>query len=252
MVGYYIKNVCGKSIAEGNAMEALALRKASKILYASEWAACSAMQDYGIDPRKIAVVPFGANIEKSPPRRRMRDSSHRPLNLLFVGKDWERKGGSIAYQVVKMLQSRGDEAILHIVGCKPEDLEKDPSVRIHGFYDKRDRLQSRRLADLYSKADFLILPSREECYGVVICEAFAHSLPVLAHETGGIPTIVKDGTNGFLSATNDPKDFVEFITKHSGNRRYHRLQQAARSAYEERFNWDAAGRRIRDIIESLQ
>ena len=52
------------STREGNIIEEASLRKASLVLYPTEWAARSAVADYGADPNKVQVVPYGANLDR--------------------------------------------------------------------------------------------------------------------------------------------------------------------------------------------
>jgi glycosyltransferase involved in cell wall biosynthesis len=251
MVGYYFNDLSDESIGDGNTMESLAQQKASRVLYASNWAAHSAIHDYGIHPAKVEVAPFGANIQEIPNWHKRRRSLDNPLSLLFVGKEWKRKGGTVAYEVVKILHSKGINSVLHVFGCEPEDIQDDLLVRRHGSLDKKKPSEARRMSELFSSADFLILPSEAECFGIVICEAFAHGVPVLAHRTGGIPTLVANQKNGFLSATNQAEEYSDFISGIIGTRRYQDLRQGARASFETRFNWDAAGRKIYALVKSL-
>src|SRR5712692_3296755 len=57
-----------RSIDDLNTIQALALKKSSAVIYSSALAARSAIEDYGADPAKIRVVPFGANLDEMPPR----------------------------------------------------------------------------------------------------------------------------------------------------------------------------------------
>ena len=70
LIGYYpeYSSLMRRSIYEKNIIQELALKKASAVIYSSSWAARSAIEDYGADPRKIHVVPFGANLDEPPPR----------------------------------------------------------------------------------------------------------------------------------------------------------------------------------------
>ncbi len=64
MVGFYPgwSNLCRESIAKGNAMEQAALSNCRLAIYASDWAAKTAIDHYDVDPAKVKVVPFGANV----------------------------------------------------------------------------------------------------------------------------------------------------------------------------------------------
>ncbi|MGH9765502.1 MAG: glycosyltransferase, partial [Blastocatellia bacterium] len=82
-------------------IEQLAIQKAAQLIYPSSWAARSAIEDYGADPRKVHVVPFGANLEHPPSREQaVRVPPSDRCRLLFVGVNWERKRGGIALETL--------------------------------------------------------------------------------------------------------------------------------------------------------
>lgn len=75
-------------------LESLAIQKVDKIIYCSEWAKQSAMQDYNADAEKIEVVEFGANITENIPIPDNVSPINAPCNLLFIGRNWNMKGGN--------------------------------------------------------------------------------------------------------------------------------------------------------------
>ncbi len=97
-----------------------ALKKASAVVSSSKWAAQSVVKDYNISPNKVHTVPFGANIERTPPeeiveRRKKSDC----CRLLFIGANWQRKGGEIAFETLLKLEELGIRAELVICGSIP-------------------------------------------------------------------------------------------------------------------------------------
>jgi hypothetical protein len=80
-------------------------------IYSSDWAAQSALKYYYVDPHKVAVVSFGANINFNraqtdiPDMLKLKDIRIR--KLLFIGGDWQRKGGGLSVQVVAVLTGGG-------------------------------------------------------------------------------------------------------------------------------------------------
>ncbi|GET37679.1 hypothetical protein [Microseira wollei] len=81
--------------------EALAISKASKLVYLSRWAANSATSDYQAELDKIKIIPFGANIDECQLANEVLSKKQNQVcRLLFVGKDWERKGGNLAVETL--------------------------------------------------------------------------------------------------------------------------------------------------------
>ena len=253
---YYpsFSNLLPVSIWEGNLIERRAIRRAAAAVFATEWAAKSALNDYGADPARVHVVPFGANLEDVPPREealaRTRSSGCR---LLFVGADWPRKGGDIAYETLLELEKRGVSAELVVCGCRPPDGLTHPRLTVVPYIDKADPEQRGRLARLLSWADFFLLPTRAECSGIVFCEANAFGVPIIATDTGGVSCVVKYGRGGTLlplSATG--AHFADRIIELGVDAaHYHSLVLRGRSAFDNHLNWDTWGNRIAALMAQM-
>lgn len=254
------KNLDQSTIENGHAMEQRALNRCSLALYSSEWAARTARQEYDVEPSKVKVVPFGANLEVSCPRghddidqflRRRRGERCR---LLFVGKDWERKGGDTALKVARILNQRGTSTELVVVGCEPElTVEEEEYVSCMGVIDKSNASGRKRLRELFVSSDFLLLPTRAECFGIVFAEASAHGLPSLATDVGGVPTALRDERNGFtLPVEADPEAYADLVeTYWRSPEDYERLSHSAFDEYWNRLNWETAATEVTTLLRSL-
>lgn len=250
MIDYYFTDMCKQTIADGNRMEKTALDKCMLAVYSSNWAADSALKDYHANPAKIKVIPFGANIKNIPLRNEIGKSLSKPLQLLYVAKDWERKGGDLVFQTLVTLHEMGIDSQLTVVGCVPPKIFKHFNLVVYPFLDKNDDSDSKKLNTLYRNAHFFILPSRKECFGVVVSEANAFGVPVLATQTGGLPTVVKNGVNGFLLPLEARgTDYAIKIKEVISNERFYlNLRRSSRRCYDEILNWDVAGKHLRDAI----
>lgn len=249
---------CKRSLRLGHAMEIEALRRCALAIYTSEWAARSAVEDYGADPGKVKVVPFGANIEVARSRadvERMIDSRQRDCcRLLFIGVGWERKGADIAIEVARAVNRRGLPCELTMLGQSPPSGTLLPAFVKHlGFLDKRTEAGRRRFDDLFSSYHYLILPARAEAFGVVLCEACSFGVPCLASRVGGIPTIVRDEVNGKLfPRQSDPDEYARYVAGHFEDfASYRRLARSAFGEYESRLNWDVAGQTVRRLLDQI-
>jgi glycosyltransferase involved in cell wall biosynthesis len=252
MVDYYFKNLCQESIHDGNTTDINAFKRCSYICFASQWAAASAVREYNIDKERIRVIPFGANIDVSPEKEAFVDRPTIPLHLLFIARDWYRKGGAKVFQIFEDLNNMGIESNLSVIGCIPPKRYRHVLMRIFPFLDKNVQQDAEQLDQLYRRANFLLLPSRQECYGLVLCEANAYGVPVLASDTGGIPEIVKDGFNGYLMPVNaSPKDYVQKIAHLIRQKKmYFDMCKTARRRFEEVLNWQVSGRSLKSFISA--
>lgn len=247
-------NLLKVSVREGIFLEKLAIKNASLILYPSGWAAQSAIRDFQTEKAKIRIVPFGANLEEIPSKEVIlaREKSD-ACRLLFIGVDWERKGGDIALEALTKLQEHGLPAELVICGCTPPKMSSDAGVTVIPYLDKNDEAQRKKLNHLLLTSDFLLLPTRSECYGIAFCEASAYGLPVLATDTGGVSGAVKHGENGFMLPIGARGcDFAELIYElYRDDERYYSLRRTSRRAFDERLNWDAWAVKLRKLIGQI-
>src|SRR6266851_3464914 len=243
-----------RSTYEMNTIQALALKKASAAIYSSAWAARSAIEDYGADPAKVHVVPFGANFDEWPPQEvaLARKPSDR-CRLLFLATGWARKGGDIAFETLLKLEELGIAAELIVCGCTPPKAFVHERMRVIPFLDKNHQRQRRELEQLLMVSDFLLVPTRADCTPIVCCEANAFGLPVITTDTGGVPEVVRDGENGFLL----PYDaggaaYAEVIARlYRDEQQYVQLARTSRAAFESRLNWDAWGVAVKHILAEL-
>jgi glycosyltransferase involved in cell wall biosynthesis len=256
MTGFYPDycNLCTETIRNGNRMEQSALSKCRLAIYSSEWAAKTAITNYDVDPAKVKVVPFGANIHGS---RNMAEIKQiifsrifEPCKLLFIGVDWFRKGGDICLKVAEILNRRGIKTELHVAGSQPPGIMPD-FVKLYGFVSKRTEAGRKLLDRLFRESHFFILPTRAECFGMVYAEASSFGLPSLGTDVGGIPTTIHNGKNGRLFSINDdPEKYVEYICQLMSSRKaYEELSLSSFQEYIDRLNWAVAGKKIYDLLQ---
>jgi glycosyltransferase involved in cell wall biosynthesis len=180
-----------------------AFEAASALVTWSRWAADSVVDDYGVPDHKVRVVPPGIDLA------RFRPAGDRPANarlrVLFVGGDFSRKGGE---DLLEAMKSLGDEAELDVVtGVRPDSIPATSPTRVHlGLNHASDEL-----FDLYRQADVFVLPTIGETYGIVLGEAMASGLPVVATNVGAIPEIVEDGVSGLLVPPNSPSALADAL-----------------------------------------
>lgn len=255
MVGQYqdFSDCAPEFLRQGHAQEARALRNCAAVIFPSEWAARSAVEDYGVDPAKIHVVPFGANLEVPSISAVEQDIEARDfdrLRILFIGRDWQRKGGDIVLQAAAIAERRGVPIELNIVGPSHAPATLPPYATFHGLLVKNNPDHHLTLNELMRRAHILFVPSRAENFGMTFCEGAAFGLPSLTTAVGGIPTIVRPGISGWcLSAEAGPADYAAILEEASADpMRYRALARSARQFYDANLTWDAFGTRLRQIL----
>ena len=254
IVDYYpeFTSVSDYGMAEGERIEAAAIRGARAAVYPSEWAVESACKDYGASPLTTTKVSFGANLNDPPTRAealvRKLDGQ---VKLLLVGVDWVRKGGEIAFQCLTSLLEMGIDAQLTILGCTPPEGFEHPNFKVIPFLSKHDPEQRMQIEQLFFDAHFMLLPTRADATPIVISEACAFGLPVVATDTGGLGGSITNGVNGFLIPYEAPgQAYAEAIRDVIADpAQYRALVVSSRDEYEQRLNWDSWAISMRPIFE---
>lgn len=242
-------------VREAQFLEQQAIRRASALVYPTAWAAESAVRDYGAPRAKVHVFPYGANLEQIVSRLQLpRKETSGPCRLLFLGVDWKRKGGAIAFDAFLELGRLGIHSELTVCGCIPPARFAHEHLKVIPFLDKNDPVQETRLVNLLQEAHFLLLPTRGDCFGIVFCEASAFGVPSISTQAGGVSGAVRDGINGYLlPPIAGGRDYAALMAGiFADSERYQALSRSSRDEYEQNLNWDAWGVRIKRIIMGLQ
>jgi len=167
-----------------------------------------AILDYcDIDPVKVSVIPPGVDLSRFRPMSQIQSREFlgygEGKNILFVGRLEPLKGLDVLLRAVAALEDLGD-VTLNIVGGDENSEEK---TRLQALASRMKLTQNVRFVGSvtqdelplhYNAADVCVLPSHYESFGLAALEAAACGRPVVASEVGGLPTIVRNGSTGFL------------------------------------------------------
>jgi glycosyltransferase involved in cell wall biosynthesis len=218
-------------------MERSLYRESTRTFVLSEFARMSVIEDYHVDPSRVSCVHSGCNV----PLPDTVDFSKRSGNvILFMGVDWERKGGPELLEAFRAVKRSRPNAELWIVGCDPG--ARDAGIRTFG------RLPADQAAECYRTADIFCLPSRMDPSASVLLEAAGYALPVVATRVGGNLERVIDGKSGFLC---DPADLAARLSELLDDRALREaMGSAGRANVFERFTWERVAARIADQIRS--
>ena len=251
-------NMSATGLREGHAAERAALDRSSLAIYSSTWAAQSAIEDYGADRNKVKVVPFGANfpggLTKKEVEAAIDKRSVDECRLLFLGVDWKRKGGDAAVEVAERLNRSGIRTKLTMAGAKPPEGKTVPEfVELAGFVSKNTPEGSEKLRRLLTESHFLIILSVADCTPIVFSEANSFAVPCVSTDVGGIPSVIKNGVNGYLvnlehAAEEAAKAIAETFTNRES---YRSLALSAYQEYGNRLNWTSSARTVNDLIHQL-
>ena len=223
----------GARLALARRRQRLVLGLVSRFAVWSRWAAAG-LERLGASPDLMRVIPPGVDLD------RWRPSPHapgKPIRLLFVGADFERKGGPMLLDV---LRSRKEAFRLDVV--TRSEVTQAAWCAVH-----RAEPNSPVLRRLYAEADLFVLPTRAECFGIAAVEAMASGLPVIMADVGAAREIVDDGQSGFViqPRAEDLARALDAVARVPG--RLSVMGRRGREVAEERFD----GRRNDSLLVDL-
>jgi len=220
-------------------LETALYHRARANLVMSRFVRDSLIDDYGCAPEQVDVIGAAPNLP--PPSAPLDNAGYSNRTVLFVGIDWERKGGPLLIEAFRKVREKLPDARLIIAGASPDI--QIPNVEIAG------RVPLPQISNLLLRASVLALPSWREPQGINAIEALTHGIPVVASDVGAFPEVVSDGVTGRIVPAGDApalaSALIDLLSDPALCRSY---GDAAREAALSRFSPAAVSQRMGDAI----
>lgn len=181
----------------------------------SRWMRDQAQKSFLLKNKEIIVIPNGIDIATFLPiekkiARQLNGIGNNKKIILFGAMSSTtdpNKGFDLLLESFKLLSEKIDPSTVEIIVFgsieKLEDIKCGFNITSLGYLDNDIALCS-----LYSAADVVCVPSRQESFGQTAMEAMACGTPVVAYDTSGLRDIVDHNLNGYLAKCFDPNDFA--------------------------------------------
>ena len=252
-------------IEESVARERNQYHSADGVICHTDWVAQDVRCTYDVPAERVHVVPCGANLDlpalsvweiaqrvRSEVDRAVQPD--RPLRLVFVGKEWARKGLDRLLRALALARAAGAAAELLVIGVDraelPADLAATSGVQWAGFVDKRR--EPGRFIDMVGACGVGCLLSRAEAGGMSIREFVRLGLPTIAPLTGGSPEFTVDGAAHLFAPEAPDGEIAEIIVRLATDADLLARERAVAWAARKSAGWDHAVRRISQIISKSQ
>ncbi len=185
----------------------------------------------------VEVIPMGVDISSFGPQYRIENyfGQGNKKVVLFVGRLAEIKGVNYLIEAMENI-----DALLVIVGDGPLRKELEYSTRDMNNVKFLGSKTHEELKTIYASADIFTMPSvttakgEQEGFGLVMVEAMASGLPVVASNSGGIPQLINDGENGLLCEEKCSRQIANSISSLLDDEKlYRKLQKNGYKAAQE-------------------
>ncbi len=161
----------------------------------------------------IEIIPNGVDMERfCPNQAKISKFNDGKINILFTGRIEKRKGLKYLLHAYAELKPKYPETRIIIVGCGPIQKEIQKYVKEHGLEDVHFEgfVPERKLPNYYSTADIYCSPALfGESFGIVLLEAMASEVPVVAFNISGFDDVVSNMNEGLLAAPRDVHDLAQ-------------------------------------------
>jgi phosphatidylinositol alpha-mannosyltransferase len=206
-------------------------------------------------PGEYRIIPNGVDLDRfadAEPFEELRDGT---LNILFVGRFEERKGLIHLLKAYHRLRKRHVDARLLVIGTGPKAREYRRFVGLRGVRDVEwlGRVSDDDKARYFASADIFCSPATgQESFGIVLLEAMAAGIPIVASDIHGYKNVLQRGVQGLLVEPRNAMALAAALYKLAGDPDLrHRMGEAGRARAPE-YSWDRVTERIVDYYHEVR
>lgn len=241
-------------------LEEWSCKNANKLVSSTRSHAKTISDKYLIPIEKFTILPLGI-IDKASGRT-VKHSVDDGIKLLYVSRLENRKGTLALLEALPLLNQQSNNFHIDIIGSdrphapggikfqqyfKQNYADLSDKVSFHGFVDDEE------LDRFYRQADLFIVPSVYESFGLIYVEAMMYGLPSIATIGGGIPEVITDGADGFLTKINDSEEIMTRVVELMKDREFlNTMSLIARSSFETKFEYLIMSRNTETVYEKAR
>lgn len=205
-----------------------------------QWLADYLVDQAGLPREKVHAVGGGINVDAS-----KIDTSHKEGNkLLFVGRNFKRKGGQLVTEGFRILRDRYmPEAELYVLG-PGENPYQSVEKGIHFVGD----VPSEQISQYYNQCDVFCMPSYFEAYGLVFIEALCYGLPCIGRNRFAMKEFIEEDVTGKLIDDDDPEKMAEYMYQLLTDKKIRQNVETRREEYLRKYSWEQVVERIHNCI----
>lgn len=168
--------------------------------------------------------------------------SNESLKILYIGRFEERRNIPFIFEIFSEVLKKNNKAILYMIGTGDKEyVDKCRSCAQElGIMDSivyQEKMEQKYLSEVYGLADFFLLPTEYEIFGMVLLEAMYYKTVVLTTNNGGSSTLIDNHVNGYIMDNMDAKTWAEKICGLTGEK-INAIKEAAHDTIANQYTWD--------------
>jgi len=204
----------------------------------------------GIDVGRIVIVPNGVDVARFTVSSRAPQADR---SIVFLGRLEHRKGADTAVEAFLLLAAADPELRMRVIGAGPlrGTLERLRAAAPEGVAQRLQlmgRVGPEDLPRLLADAAVAVLPSRGgESFGIVLLEAMAAGVPIVATDIPGYRAVARDGREALLVPPDDPTALARAVGRLLDDDGLAAALRAAGSLRAQEHDWNAVAVRMRDV-----
>ena len=192
------------------ARERSVYQSAACVFSMSRFVASTFIDFFGVPSERVHAIHAGTNREVGATDAGGERSGRR---VLFVGRQFERKGGPLLVEAVRRVRERHPDVRLVVVGPDADAIPDDPGVECLGFLNPDVPEEKERLEQAFRDATVYAMPTRYEPLGISYLEAMAYGVPCVGPNAWAVPEMILDGETGILVDEYEPDAWARALER---------------------------------------
>lgn len=227
------------------------VRRADAVITLSDYVRTQAVEAFSLDPARIRVIPHGPFFYGQPKTEPRALPSGRPFRLLFFGRILPYKGLGLLVEAVRLLKKDFPQVELIVAGQGRLGKKNQAALKELGARVINRWLEAGEVARIIDEGDLLVAPYTSASQSGVLPLAYAHALPVVATQVGGLQEQVMPGRTGLLSGPPDAASLARTMAKVMADPElYARLSAGARDYVAQSVAWPKLARQLLKAMEA--
>lgn len=205
-----------------------------------------------VEQKDVYICPNGIQVKENIHSNSNKSSK---TNIMFLSNMMKAKGVWDLVEACEILKRKHKKFHCHFVGkwsdiTQKEFTKKTAEYALQDYITDYGAKYNTEKELFFSQTDIFLFPTHNEAFGLVLLEAMEYSIPCIATNEGGIPSIIEENKTGFIIKKHSPEeiaDKIEYLMEHPEQRIA--MGKAGKEKFLREFTLNKFENRMKDILE---